>query len=102
MSDPPGIMCVGGNRMFPMGLRLLWVAGDLYEAEGPEGVSLRKLAARLKRSPSTLYKHFQSRGGAPSLRSLRRAGAARDDRPRRWARARALLSRRTIARPART
>ena len=40
----------------------MWAAGDLYEAEGPEGVSLRKLAARLKRSPSTLYKHFPSRG----------------------------------------
>jgi len=45
-----------------MGLKLLCVAGDLYEAEGPEGVSLRKLGARLKRSPSMLYKHFPSRG----------------------------------------
>src|SRR5438876_2098513 len=62
MSDPPGNMCPGGNRMLPMGIRMLWVAGDLYEAEGPEGVSLRKLGARLKVSPSALYRHFPSRG----------------------------------------
>src|SRR3954464_16003845 len=62
MSDPPGNMVVGGIRMLPMGIRMLWAAGDLYAAEGSEGVSLRKLAARMKTSPSALYKHFSSRG----------------------------------------
>jgi AcrR family transcriptional regulator len=44
-----------------MGMKMIEAATELYAAEGPEGVSLRKLGARLGISPSGLYKHFSSR-----------------------------------------
>ena len=79
--------------MLPMGIRMLWVAGDLYEAEGPEGVSLRKLAARLKLSPSALYRHFSSRGELLDAVAAQAYGAMEGylDRHRKVAPARARL-----------
>src|SRR4051812_5747364 len=46
---------------FPLGLRYSTAASNLYATEGPDGVSLRKLARQLQVSPSALYRHFPTK-----------------------------------------
>jgi AcrR family transcriptional regulator len=48
-------------RMLPKGFLVRGAAYELYAAEGPEGLSMRKLGKRIGTSAAAIYKHVESR-----------------------------------------
>ena len=67
-ANPPGERATGlgqpacgTDRLSPRAREIVAAARDLLEAEGPAGLSMRKLAARLGIRAPSLYKHFSSK-----------------------------------------